>query len=441
MKKKSRIWLGAFVTLVIAGAVFGVAFSGTQALGSKKDSLPTVRVKRGDVEFKVYTSGELRPAKSAMLVAPQMGGMLQIVTLRQTGERVNEGDIVAEFDPSEQEYNLEQARIDVMLAEQEITKARADAAVQASQDQVALLRAKFDVRRAELEVSRNELVSQIDAQKNNLALAESKRRLTQLELDVKSRAASSQAGVAVLEERRNRSRLNMMVSQQNINNMTVTAPVSGLVSVKEAQQDFMIWGMPIPELRPGDSVWPGRTIAQVLQVEDMEILAKVSENDRGNINPGQPVEVRLDANPAQVLSGKVKTVAGMAARDRFFGGSAAEKSFDATFALDRANVSVRPGSTAQVIILGERVRNALYLPRQAIFDKDGKPVVYVLNGDSFEPKDVKVLKRTESQVAIEGLKEGEEVALVNPEAKRSTAPNGKSPAKTAPPAPGSKSGM
>jgi len=37
---------------------------------------------------------------------------------------------VAQFDPSEQHYNLEQSRYDVMQAEQQIVKMKADTSVQ-----------------------------------------------------------------------------------------------------------------------------------------------------------------------------------------------------------------------------------------------------------------------------------------------------------------------
>ncbi|HEY4580125.1 MAG TPA: efflux RND transporter periplasmic adaptor subunit, partial [Candidatus Acidoferrales bacterium] len=393
----------------------------------------------GNLELKVYTTGELRPAKSMVLMAPQMGGTLQIVTLARTGDLVKQGDVIAEFDPSEQEYNLDRERMDLLIAEQEITKANADAAVQMAQDKVAILRAKFDVRRAELDVSRNELLSQIDAQKNNLALSEAKRRLEQLEQDVKSRTASSRAGITVLEEKRNRARLNMMVAKQNIDNMTLKAPSSGLVSIKEAQLNFSFDGMVVPDLRAGDIVWSGRGIAEIMQVQEMEILAKVSENDRANINPGQAVEVRLDAKPDQALTGRVKTVGAMAAREMWWRASGTERKFDATFTLDRSAADVRPGTTANIIIVGDHVLNALYLPRQAVFDKDGKPVVYVRNGDKFDAREVKIQKRTESQVAVEGVKEGDEVALVNPEAGRKK-PGSKAPAPSGPGAPGGKAG-
>jgi biotin carboxyl carrier protein len=352
-----------------------------------------------------------------MLAAPQVAGGLQIVHLANAGERVQAGDVVVEFDPSEQEYNLEQARSTLEEAEQEITKAKAEAAVQDAKDRVDLLKARFDVRRAELDVSRNELVSAIDAQKNNLALEEAKRRLAQLEQDVKSRAASSQATLAVSLEKRNKARLDMQQAQKNIENMKLKSPLDGLVSIKEnwnATGGFGFFGMEIPLYREGDQVGSGSVVAEVLDVSNMEIQAKVSEDDRANINPGQPVQVLIDAFPGQTFNGKVKTVAGMAARGFFFDNSGMRK-FDASFQLEKADPRYRPGVTSQIIVISTPVKDVLYLPRQAVFDKNGKPVVYVQTSGKFEARELKIERRTESQVVIEGLKEGTEVALVNPE--------------------------
>ena len=116
-----------------------------------------------------------------MLTAPPVGGgALQITRLSHTGLPVKKGDIVIEFDPSEQRYKLEQNRSELLQADQEITKAKADAAVLAAQDKVALLKARFDVRRAELDVQKNELVSAIDGKKNQLALEQAQRVLAEL---------------------------------------------------------------------------------------------------------------------------------------------------------------------------------------------------------------------------------------------------------------------
>ena len=232
------------------------------------DEIPTTRVKRGDLDMKVYVTGELRASHSEMLTAPPIGGgALQITHLLHTGTAVKKGDLVMEFDPSEQHYKLDQNRSELLQAEQEITKAKADAAVVAAQDKVALLKARFDVRRAELDVQKNELVSSIDARKNDLALEQAKRVLAELEQDVKSRSASNQATISLAEEKRNKAKLAMDQAQDNIDKMRVTAPMDGLVALEKnegAMGGFCCFGgMSLPEYREGDQVEPGRTVGQV----------------------------------------------------------------------------------------------------------------------------------------------------------------------------------
>jgi multidrug efflux pump subunit AcrA (membrane-fusion protein) len=415
--------LWAVAALVILGAGAAAAL---QVLGKAESrSIPTTRVQRGDLDLTVYTRGELRPIRSTLLVAPPVRGQLQITFLAKSGERVKAGDPVIEFDSSEQEYNIEQARSELMQAEQEITKAKADAEVQVAQDQVALLTAKFEVRRAELEVSRNELVSTIDARKNDLALEEAKRRLAQLEGDIKSRAVTAGAGVKVLEQKRNRQRVQLDRAEADLKMLKIVAPFDGLVTVKENQDasgGFFYTGMVLPEFRQGDLVFPGRTVAEVLDVTQMEVMAKVSEIDRSRIEAGQKVEVQVDARPAQKFSGKVKAVAGQASRGMFWESSGSDRKFDVSFVLDVAEIPIRPGVTCDVQIMGEQVKNALLLPRQAVFEKDGKPVVYARKGESFEPLVIKVLHRSESRVAIEGVNEGQEVALADPSKSDSKRP-------------------
>ena len=71
--------------------------------------------------------------------------------------------------------------------------------------------------------------------------------------------------------------------------------------------------------------------------------------------------------------------------------------------------------TARVVIAGERLAGVQHLPRQVLFEKEGKPVVYVKTATGFTPTPVKVVRRTESRVVVEGLSADAEVALTNPE--------------------------
>ena len=61
--------------------------------------------------------------------------------------------------------------------DEQIKKAKADLAIQQSQDAVTLLKTRYDVRRAELEVQRNPIIAEIDGKKNVLTLEQQKRAL------------------------------------------------------------------------------------------------------------------------------------------------------------------------------------------------------------------------------------------------------------------------
>jgi hypothetical protein len=66
------------------------------------------------------------------------------------------------------------------------------------------------------------------------------------------------------------------------------------------------------------------------------------------------------------------------------------------------------------------------VPSQALFERDGRPFVYLRTPAGFAPRDVTLVKRTESQAVLTGLNEGDEVALANPaeQAKRAPASQG-----------------
>jgi multidrug efflux pump subunit AcrA (membrane-fusion protein) len=419
---KSRRAITWSVVAVVLFAVVGVVAAVRRtAPAASGDDIPMSSVKRGDLDMKVHANGELRAVQSKVLTAPPVGGgALQITQLVHTGMPVKKGELVIEFDPAEQRYKLEQNRSELLQAEQEITKARADTAVTAAQDKVALLKARFDVRRAELDVQKNELVSTIDARKNDLALEQAKRVLAELEQDIQSRSASGQATIVLAEEKRNKSKLAMDQAQSNIDKMRVISPMDGLIALDKnegAMGGFCCFpGMSMPEYHEGDQVEAGRTVGQVLDPKEMELVAKVGELDRNNIKQGQSVDIALDAFPGVTLHGTVKNVGGSSAR--MFWDDDTSTKFEVTIALAGTDSRLRPGMTAQLLINGDPRKNVLYVPRQALFLKDNKRVAFVKNGNSFDPREVKIQAENESRAAIDGLGAGTEIALIDPTAPR-----------------------
>jgi HlyD family secretion protein len=419
---------------VALAAVGGVLLARGVAPASAR-TIPTAHIQRGHVQVTVYTTGDLRAARSAQLAVPPMGGQLQIVQLAASGDAVRSGDAVVQFDPAEQEFNLEQAKFDLRLAEQDVIKAAAQAAVLTAEDEVALLHAQYDVRRAELDTQSNELVSDIKAKQNLLLLDEARQRLAQLEADVKTHQTTNQASADGLREKRNKAQLAVQVAERNIESLTIRAPFDGFVTVRTNFQAFggiIFSGAAMPDFRVGDSTFAGQSIADISDTSRVEVTAKLSERDRANVAAGQAVEVAVDALPDAALRGTVRTVSGVASRGIFDAGT---RQFDITFDVG-GRVSARPGVSAAIAIAGPAFDNVLYIPRTAVFDVAGKPTVYVRTGDGFDPREVRVRAWTDSVAIIEkadakadaNIDTSTEIALVNPNAPSGARPRPQAPA-------------
>jgi HlyD family secretion protein len=66
----------------------------------------------------------------------------------------------------------------------------------------------------------------------------------------------------------------------------------------------------------------------------------------------------------------------------------------------------------------DTLHDVLWVPAQAVFESDGRSFVYTQSGGGFVPSDVKVVRRSESQVVLTGLKPGVVVALASPDQQK-----------------------
>ena len=430
MKRRAIIWGIAGLAVIAAATPFLFA---VPSLPERGTGVPSARITRGPLKLTVHATGEIRAGRTATLVAPPAGGTLRLVKLLSTGTTVKAGEVVFEIDPADQEFALAQAKSEMAEAEQQIVKLKADTAVQAAEDGVALLTAEYDVRRGELDTAGNELIGAIEAQKNVLTLQEARQRLSQLRLDVKSRSATNEAALAVLVEQRTKAALAIQRAQTIIDSLVVKAPFDGTVAAKENRDSAggFFFGQALPEYRQGDTTFSGRAIADVIETGKMEVRAKINETDRDNLQSGQVATVESDALPGQTFTARVGALSGLASRGNWFETSAVRQ-FDVTFTLDKPDPRLLAGSSVRLVIDGRVVPNAVQVPRQSIFEKNGKTFVYLKVGDRFERRDVKVTDSTESRTAVSGVNEGDVIALIDPEiaAKRSksTSPSSVVPA-------------
>jgi biotin carboxyl carrier protein len=347
------------IVLALAAAAWGGYTAYKRIPQARQESFPVAKVRQGDVVVKTFARGEMRAVRSVTLTAPNLFGTVQVTRLAALGSFAREKDLVAEFDDSELLTRLEEKDLEIEQVDEQMKKAQADLAIRDNQDQVELMTARYSVRRAELEVKRNELLSAIDAKRNLLMLEEAKKRLDKLQSDIRSRRMSAEAEIAVLNERKNKANQELAREKQRLNQVKVLSPMSGLVAIKQNRgSGFFFSGMSLPDIREGDQLQPGMPIADILDLSEMEVLARVGELDRANLKEDQDVTITLDALADRTLTGKIKTLSGTATANVFSSDPA--KKFDVVFSIDMkellSKLGAKPDQIAKVLATAEANR-------------------------------------------------------------------------------------
>jgi multidrug efflux pump subunit AcrA (membrane-fusion protein) len=145
----------------------------------------------------------------------------------------------------------------------------------------------------------------------------------------------------------------------------------------------------------------------------MEARVFVLEADASGLAPGRTVEITLGSRPDITFPGVVGRVDALAKPLRR---NVPVNYFETVVTLrPPEGLALKPGTRVRCRIDLESVDGALVVPRQAVFEKDGRPIVYRAEGDKFVPVGVKVGRYGLGTAMIEeGIREGERVALRDP---------------------------
>src|SRR5207248_1281024 len=151
-------------------------------------------------------------------------------------------------------------------------------------------------------------------------------------------------------EQKNKGLFEMQREKSRLSQVKLLSPMTGLVAIKQNRPNFFFPGMQIPDIREGDQLNPGIAVADVLDLSELEVLARVGELDRANLREGQDVMIQLDAIPGKTINGKIKNMSGSATSNVFSSDPA--KKFDVIFSLDMkqlfATLGVKPEKIQQI---------------------------------------------------------------------------------------------
>jgi len=406
---RTRILVLLAVAVVLGALGWGAMRMVKAVTTTAGTELPATKVRRGRVTITVAARGSLQGGNSEMLVVPPTGADSTAITyLREPGDLVKEGDVVAECDTTLQEYTLREAEADLAEAEQQVIHAEANQKASDEENNFALLQAQSDVTTAELDVRGNPVASAMDQRINNIALEAAQLRLKQAQRNLANKSQTASAGVDIQKAVYAKAKVTADMARKTIEGLTIKAKTAGYVNIQPNMNFNMIYsGMVLQPLQVGDTVYSGMAVAQIPDMKEWEVSARVGELDRGHIEAGQQVTVEVVALPGKVFPGRVKLVGGTS-------GPSWDRHFECRISLENPAPEMRPGMTSNMVITVGSLDDVLWIPSQALYESDGKTFVYLKTPQGFMPHDVTLVNRSESQAVIKGLNEGELVAMSNP---------------------------
>ena len=405
---------GAAILALILTVALSVAAVMAFRRDNESSSLPTALVARTTFVDFLQLRGEIRPVRSIVLTAPSTGTDLQIVELASNGAKVAAGDVVVTFDPTLQHRTLETKQSELKQAESEIERTEAEQRRRVASAQSELDEAKKALARARLELQGNELRGRIEAENFVIAVSNAEAHVAELGGKIEGERLAAQADVAIARQKREKALFDVRETERIIGSLQVRAPLAGSISLLP---NFRAGGpgtRTAPEFKRGDRAWFGAPIAELPDLRSIQLTARVDEADRGRVQVGSDVRVRVDAVPDRELMGTLKDISVVAKPD--FTTWPPVRNFDVVVSLPDSDPRLRSGMSAAARVELDRLPAVLVVPTGAVFQRGPATVVYVVRRGAVESRPITVLRRGRDQVAIaSGVNEGERVALKQPE--------------------------
>jgi HlyD family secretion protein len=330
---------------------------------------------------------------------------LELSSVIEGKGKLAEAESAAQLAQAERELQKAEASFEdlkPLLAEGFITKLeldRAQQAVEKAKEDLEILRIKHRTymeytRPAEVEASRS-------------AVANRKESVRQAERAGSYRLSQAEAALKLAESKHAELISRVSTQSQNLEQCEIRATVAGLVIYKD-----VFFGSEKRKVQVGDQVWPNQPLIMLPDLSKMVVETQVRETDIYKVEKNQHVAISVDAYPELELRGQVDYIGTLAQEDDTL---RAGKYFTVTILVDEADQRLRPGMSARVELLVERLASAVYVPLEAVFERGGKHYGYVMNGGSPEAREVLVGPSNENHIVIEaGIEAGDRVLLGDP---------------------------
>ena len=316
----------------------------------------TDMVTEGTFTTTVEAKGQLKPI-SASVVSPSVDGTVEQINV-QTGQSVNEGDVLMTIKNDELDRNVAEAQRAVTAAQEDLANAqKAAAAAQAAP------------------------VTDADGASATAAAGAA------------SIASTDTSAVSAAQRSLASAQANLDQANAKAAGRTVTAPSSGSIVELNAKVGATITGGMIM----GESdTSGGKQCMQIADLSKMKVTVQVGEKDIAKIAVGQSANVTYPAFPDIVSQGTDTAIASVANSDSNYGGGSV--TFNVDILIEAPDSRLKPGMTAEVSVVTEQVDDVVMVPTMALMTEDGEHyyVNVATDGEDKETRRVKVTVVTQN---------------------------------------------
>jgi HlyD family secretion protein len=399
MAQKNHILIPLLI-VIVGCALFAVYF---MSKGSEPAQPATAKAERREIRLVVSTNGIIEPVDRSDIYAPISAFVSRIQ--KQEGSEIIKGRLLMQLESKELRTALaeakaallgqkRQARI-VMTGPPKEEIAEVNASIAESELQLEQLNKDLPVEES--------LYAKGATPREAVEKLQNQRTLLQLRADsLKKKKQDLEQRYSAEEKKWEQDKVGELSEQvdlleQQLKSESVFAPKSGL-----------IYSLPV---KPGSYVTNGQLLAQIYQPGNVRLRAYVDEPDLGKIKKGERVLIEWDGLPDRHWTGVVERPAEqvVALDNRSIG--------YVLCSIDDSPTELIPNLNVKVEITTALKKDALVVPRSAVFNAQGKPSVLLLDGTRMVTKPVTMgLVTTDEIEILRGIAAGDSVALYPAEA-------------------------
>jgi HlyD family secretion protein len=380
-RRKGRKRLAIIGGAVAVLAVF--AFMAARNGGKPIDPSRLATVERGDLARSVVATGKVQPLTKVEIKSKASGIVERLYV--DYGDRVKEGQVLAELDREQLEARVREARANLLAAEAAWEK-----------NKIAAEGPDLPFLKSALERARKLYADGLIAPQ----ILDDADKAFQMALNAQT-AAKSQASVSKAEVEKARASLEQ--SESDLRYATIVSPMDGLVlsrdvEVGDAVSSILVLGS------------QATRIMTLGDVSEVYVLGKVDEADIGRVYMGQRARIVVESFKDKPFEGKVTKISPLGVeKDNV-------TTFEVRVSIQNPTGALKTNMTANAEIILEEKKGVLMVPESAVlYDKDRKPSLEVP-----DPKADKGVRKVAVKLGIsngvktelvEGLKEGDKVVL------------------------------